>query len=131
MEPRTGGAMFKTDRRREPDRSAACTHEDQMPGGGAVYARSLDIYGGRVLDTTTGRGHKDLTPRAVHVHGARTHAGLYAHARTGHASTYKQARRPWPCIYIQKLKSIDLHLFVADVDGPLLVRVEVHDAEAL
>ena len=43
MEPRTGGAMFKTERRREPDRSAACTHEYQMPGRGAIRARSLDL----------------------------------------------------------------------------------------
>jgi hypothetical protein len=48
-----------------------------------------------------------------------------------------------PCIYIQaskeaaamhlrtKLKSINLYLFVANIDGPLLERVEVLDAEAL
>ena len=47
MEPRTGGAMFKTERRREPDRSAACTHEYQMPGRGAIRARSLDLEDGR------------------------------------------------------------------------------------
>jgi hypothetical protein len=103
--------MFKTERRREPDRSAACTHEDQMPGRSAVYARSLDMKDGCWTRLRTGRKREDLTPPCMH--GARTHAALYAHARTGHASTYKQARRPWPCIYMQKLKSIDFHLFVA------------------
>jgi hypothetical protein len=46
MEPRSGGAMFKTERRRKPDRSVACTHEDQMLGRGAVRARSLDLEDG-------------------------------------------------------------------------------------
>jgi hypothetical protein len=85
--------MFKTDRRREPDRSAACTHEDQMPGGGAVYARSLDIYGGRVLDTTTGRGHKDLTPPCMCMAHAPMLACMHMHVQAMHLRTSKQGGR--------------------------------------
>jgi hypothetical protein len=47
---------------------------------------------------------------AMHVHTSKEAAAM--HLRT-------------------KLKSINLYLFVADIDGPLLERVEVLDAEAL
>jgi hypothetical protein len=87
--------MFKTERRREPDRSAACTHEDQMPGRSAVYARSLDMKDGCWTRLRTGRKREDLTPPCMH--GARTHAALYAHARTAvqamHLRTSKQGGR--------------------------------------
>jgi hypothetical protein len=91
MEPRSGRAMLKTERRRKPDRSAACTHEDQMLGRSAVCARSLD----QARRMGAGRRREDLTPPCMH--GARTHSLLaYMHMHLVHAMhlhTSKQGGR--------------------------------------
>jgi hypothetical protein len=81
-----------------------------------------------------GRGREDLTPPCMH--GARTHsllACMHMHlVHAMHLHTSKQGGRGHASSHLRtKLKSINLYLFVADIDGPLLERVEVLDAEAL